>query len=99
MSSRDNSSKSLADARAAEDSQKMRHPDMMSYTDGDGVKHEIYIPARDYYKCTLHFVKEEWDELAKFPKWSESTEIRPSKYVPKEVAKLTRRLQRQPTGH
>lgn len=46
------------------------HPNSTIYHDAQGVKHEIYIPARDYYKAQNHLVNEEWDELAKFPKYS-----------------------------
>ncbi|KAJ2968782.1 hypothetical protein NQ176_g9013 [Zarea fungicola] len=41
----------------------------MVWFDDAGVKHEIYIPARDFYKAMEHSKKNEWDELAKFPKW------------------------------
>lgn len=46
------------------------HPNCMKYYDGNDVKHEIYIPARDYYKANNHLINKEWDELAKFPKYS-----------------------------
>lgn len=45
------------------------HPNKMVYTDDKGKRWEIYMPARDVYKGLDHFRKEEWDELAKFPKW------------------------------
>ena len=32
------------------------HPNCMKYYDGNDVKHEIYIPARDYYKANNHLI-------------------------------------------
>lgn len=46
------------------------HPNSAIYHDAQGVRHEIYIPARDYYKTHNHLVNKGWDELAKFPKYS-----------------------------
>ncbi|KAM3463811.1 hypothetical protein NHJ6243_002998 [Beauveria neobassiana] len=41
----------------------------MVFTDDKGERREIYMPARDFYKAMAHVIKEEWDELVKFPKW------------------------------
>ncbi|KAJ3496350.1 hypothetical protein NLG97_g2722 [Lecanicillium saksenae] len=46
------------------------HPNKMMYSDSKGEKHEIHIPARDYYKAMEHYKRKEWDELAKFPAWA-----------------------------
>lgn len=45
------------------------HPNKMVYTDDKGEHREIYMPARDFYKAMEHYKKQEWSELAKFPKW------------------------------
>lgn len=46
-------------------------PNMMFYTDGQGVKHEIYIPRGQNEEVTRLYVNEDWEALAKYPKWSE----------------------------
>ena len=45
------------------------HPNKMVFKDDNGERREIYIPTRDFYKAMAHSRKEEWGELAKFPKW------------------------------
>ncbi|KAK3685402.1 hypothetical protein B0T22DRAFT_492325 [Podospora appendiculata] len=43
---------------------------MMSYTDGEGVGHEIFLPAGQAGKAAAgYFANEQWAELAKYPKW------------------------------
>ncbi|KAH8718619.1 hypothetical protein HC256_003251 [Beauveria bassiana] len=54
---------------ASEECKVEHHPNKMVFTDDKGERREIYMPARDFYKAMAHVIKEEWDELAKFPKW------------------------------
>ncbi|KAK0610393.1 hypothetical protein B0T17DRAFT_620874 [Bombardia bombarda] len=43
---------------------------MMSFKDGNGVIHQIHIPAGRADEALTYFKSEEWNELvAKFPKW------------------------------
>lgn len=56
---------------ASQECEVVHHPNKMVFTDDKGKRWEIYIPARDYYKVIAHSRKEEWSELAKFPKWGE----------------------------
>lgn len=46
---------------------------MMSYTDGEGAKKEIWIPKGTLSTACKHFERKDWDALAKFPAWSEFT--------------------------
>ncbi|KAM7188063.1 hypothetical protein V8F20_010718 [Naviculisporaceae sp. PSN 640] len=46
------------------------HPNMMSYVDGAGVKHEIHIPTGTYHRAAQSFRDENWDELGKFPAYA-----------------------------
>jgi hypothetical protein len=41
----------------------------MSYVDAAGKTHEIHIPTGKAAEACEHFVNEDWEELAKFPKW------------------------------
>lgn len=44
-------------------------PNMMSYIDDVGNRHEIHIPTGRGAEAREHFVNKSWTELAKFPKW------------------------------
>ena len=48
-------------------------PNKMVYFDAQGVRHEIHIPTGTYERATALFVAKDWDELAKFPVWGESS--------------------------
>lgn len=54
---------------ASEECKMVHHPNKMVYTNDEGERREIYMPTRDFYKAMAHIRKEEWDELAKFPRW------------------------------
>ncbi|KAK3327757.1 hypothetical protein B0T19DRAFT_422710 [Cercophora scortea] len=41
----------------------------MTYKDGSGVAHEIFLPAGSAKAAADHYANKRWDELAKFPKW------------------------------
>ncbi|ATY66536.1 hypothetical protein A9K55_000494 [Cordyceps militaris] len=57
------------DMTAPEACTVVHHPNHMVYFDENGVRREIYMPVRDFFKACAHYKNEEWDELAKFPKW------------------------------
>lgn len=42
---------------------------MMSYKDGDGKEHSIYMPPGTMSTACKHYRESNWDELAKFPPW------------------------------
>lgn len=46
---------------------------MISYTDGEGAKKEIWIPKGTLRTACMHFENQDWDALTKFPAWSEFT--------------------------
>jgi hypothetical protein len=46
---------------------------MMSYIDDKGVRKEIWMPKGTADTASKHLKKKNWDALAKFPEWSEST--------------------------
>src|ERR1700712_1050442 len=46
---------------------------MISYTDGEGAKKEIWLPKGTMLTACKHFEKNDWDALAKFPVWSKFT--------------------------
>lgn len=54
---------------ASEECKVVHHPSKMAHTNDEGERREIYMPTRDLYKAMAHIRKEEWDELAKFPRW------------------------------
>ncbi|KAJ4159836.1 uncharacterized protein LMH87_007775 [Akanthomyces muscarius] len=58
-----------SDMYASEECKVVHHPNKMVYTNDEGERREIYMPTRDFYKAMAHIRKEEWDELAKFPRW------------------------------
>jgi hypothetical protein len=41
-------------------------PNNMTYRDGDGVEHSIYLPQGTMHQACDHFDNKRWDELAKF---------------------------------
>lgn len=47
-------------------------PNKMSFTDAQGVRHEIHMPKGTFEQACRLFIAEDWEELAKFPKWSRS---------------------------
>jgi len=54
--------------------EKVLEPNRMEYEDGDGLKHAIYMPKGTASKAGQHLVKQEWGELAKFPRWGKFRE-------------------------
>jgi len=56
-------------AAPADRPKKTVQPNMMSYTDDKGIVRQIHLPTGLYQKAVDHLTKNEYDELAKFPKW------------------------------
>ncbi|KUJ13878.1 uncharacterized protein LY89DRAFT_721066 [Mollisia scopiformis] len=46
---------------------RSRQLNMMSYTDGEGVKREIWMPRGTSTRACELLIAEDWDELAKYP--------------------------------
>lgn len=44
---------------------------MMEFVDGSGVKHKIHLPKGTMKRACQLLVEENWDELVKFPVYSE----------------------------
>lgn len=44
---------------------------MMSYTDGEGITRQIYMPKGTAGLASTLLMDKRWDSLAKFPVWSE----------------------------
>lgn len=47
----------------------------MSYTDGNGLEREIWLPKGTMHRAQELLQQEKWDELAKFEDWSESVVV------------------------
>jgi len=43
-------------------------PNKISFVDGEGQEHHVYIPTGRAGEAQDHFAAERWDELKKFPK-------------------------------
>ncbi|KAB5526345.1 hypothetical protein GE09DRAFT_1151163 [Coniochaeta sp. 2T2.1] len=54
----------------AEECEDPAHPNHMHFVDAEGSEHDIYIPQEKFEQALEHFNKHEWDELAKFEKWT-----------------------------
>jgi len=57
---------------------KVIEPSKMTYEDGNGIWHQIYMPQGTFSKAAKHIQKKEWSELAKFQPWSEFREHKDS---------------------
>ncbi|KEY73951.1 hypothetical protein S7711_11401 [Stachybotrys chartarum IBT 7711] len=44
-------------------------PNKLVYFDASGVEHEIYLPRGTSERAGQLWLKEDWDQLAKYPKW------------------------------
>ena len=44
--------------------------DQMKYEDGAGVWHYIYLPEGQMLQAAKYYKEEDWEALARFPKWS-----------------------------
>jgi hypothetical protein len=44
-------------------------PNKMKYYDAQGTEHEIHLPRGTSERAGQLWAEENWDELAKFPKW------------------------------
>ena len=47
-------------------------PNVMGFTDEEGVMHEVHLPKGTFKAASLHFLNANWKELKTFPKWGES---------------------------
>lgn len=56
-------------------SRKSVRPNAMTFTDADGQKHSIHIPAEKYDQALQYFVEKDWNELKKFDKWGMSQSL------------------------
>lgn len=56
-------------------------PNMMSYIDDDGEKHEIHIPTGRGAEACEHCANKSWSELAKFPKWGKPSFVTRVRHV------------------
>ena len=50
-------------------------PNIMGFTDEDGVQHEIHLPKGTFQAATQLFLDGNWTLLKTFPKWGESSPL------------------------
>ncbi len=59
----------VADVEEGFDCVTTIEPNNLQYTDGNGDRHEIYIPGGKFAEVSDHYIKGHWEELAKYPRW------------------------------
>lgn len=51
--------------------EKLLEPNKLVFTDDEGVRHAIHMPAGTFKTANDHYIAENYDELKKFPAWGE----------------------------
>lgn len=51
--------------------EKLVEPNKLVFTDDEGVRHAIHMPAGTFKTANEHYIAENYDELKKFPAWGE----------------------------
>jgi hypothetical protein len=51
--------------------EKLVEPNKLVFTDDEGVRHAIHMPAGTFRIANDHYIAENYDELKKFPAWGE----------------------------